>query len=222
MTRRTSIFAPLKSSLYRKAAFVSKLTTPPLFAILRILYYSMRISRKKRPDKPLIPLYRKNQDITSPQIRVIDDEGKNIGVLPIAEALQMAQDREMDLIEINPKADPPVAQILEYTHFKYQKEKEARKQKVNTHTSEMKGIRLSPRIGDHDLEIRRDQAEKFLERGDKVKAEIILRGREGAKPELAFGVIKRFFEMLNMKFPVRYEQDPLRQGNKVIAVIAKK
>ena len=182
----------------------------------------MRISRKKRPDKPLIPLYKLNDKITAPEVRVIGPDGNNVGVLPIAEALEMARAQEMDLVEINPKVVPPVTQILEYSHFKYQKEKEMRKQKINSHVSDLKGIRISIRISDHDLGIRMMQAKKFLERGDKVKVEMILRDRENAKAGLAFEVINTFFEKLNADIPVRYEQPGTRQGNKVTAIVIRK
>ncbi len=129
----------------------------------------MRISRKKRPEKPILPHYNINEQIKSEEVRIINDEGENLGVLKTKEALKLAQEKEVDLVEINPKATPPIAKIVDFSHFKYQKEKEVRKQKANSHVSEMKGIRLSIRIGEHDLEIRRVQAEKFLNRGDKVK-----------------------------------------------------
>lgn len=182
----------------------------------------MRISRKKRPDKPLIPQYKINEKITATEVRVIDAEGKNIGVFPTSEAIEMARSREMDLVEINPKIEPPVAQILEYGHFKYQKEKEMRKQKINSHVSDLKGIRLSIRISDHDLEIRQMQAKKFLERGDKVKVEMILRDRENAKAGIAFEVIDTFYKRLETQIPIRYEQPGTRQGNKVTAIIIRK
>lgn len=182
----------------------------------------MRISRKKRPDKPLIPHFRTNQGITSPEVRVIDAEGNNLGVFTVAEALRLAVENESDLVEINPKAQPPVAQIVEFKHFKYQKEKEARKQKAHAHVSEVKGIRLSIRIGEHDLNIRKEQGEKFLERGDKVKVEVILRGAERARRHLAFEVIQNYFNLLNTAIPVKYEQEAAMQGNKVTATIVRK
>lgn len=182
----------------------------------------MRISRKKRPQKLLIPIYRRNDALRGvPQVRVIDVEGANLGVMSADEALAMATAQEKDLVEINPKADPPVTQIIEFSHFKYQKEKEMRKQKVNAHVSEVKGIRLSIRIGDHDLDVRRAQAEKFLERGDKVKVEIILRGREHARVNLAYDVIRTFVTKVQATVPIRYEQETTKQANKVTAIIAK-
>jgi translation initiation factor IF-3 len=181
----------------------------------------MRRSRKKKPDKPLIPRYNLNERIKAPELRLIDDEGNNIGVLSIKDAIAKAKEMEMDLVEINPKANPPIAKITEFKHFKYQKEKEARKQKQNSKTSEMKGIRLSIRIGQHDIDIRRDRALKFLSRGDKVRIEIILRGRERAKTQIANEVINAFVETIKAETAVRYDQEVLRQGNKVTAIIAK-
>lgn len=182
----------------------------------------MRISRKKRPQKPLIPLFRKNEQIRVPEVRVLDKAGGNIGVMQTMKAIEFAREQEMDLVEINPKADPPVAKIIEFTHFKYQKEKEARKQKSKQHTSELKGIRLSIRIGDHDLGIRQMQAERFLDRGDKVKVEVILRGRENAHPQMAFEVIATFYQRLAKERTVHYEQPIAKQGNKVTAIITKR
>ncbi len=182
----------------------------------------MRISRKKRPDKPLIANYRVNGAITDPEVRVLDSMGGNLGVFPTARAIEMAASEEKDLVEINPKAIPPVAQLIDFKQFKYRKEKEARKQKARLHMSETKCLRLSITISDHDLEIRRTQAVDFLERGDKVKAEITLHGRDFTRINLAEDVIRRFNKMLEEKVPIRYEQAMERQGNKITSMVAKK
>ncbi|OGH73124.1 MAG: translation initiation factor IF-3 [Candidatus Magasanikbacteria bacterium RIFCSPLOWO2_01_FULL_43_20b] len=182
----------------------------------------MRISRKKRPDKPIIPHFNTNERIVATEVRVLDVEGNNVGVMPITQALSLAREQEMDLVEINPKGAPPVCKIVDFRHFKYQKEKEARKQKANAHESEVKGIRLSIRIGDHDMGVRLTQAEGFLNRGDKVKPVIILKGRENAKSSLAFEMFKKFHNLLLEKMPIRYEQEPTRQANQITAIIAKK
>ena len=182
----------------------------------------MRISRKKRPKKPLIPRYNINQRIQAPELRVIDAGDQNIGVMSTREALDMAREQELDLVEINPKANPPVAKIVDFTHFKYQREKEARKQKAKSHVSEIKGIRISMRISEHDLGIRLNQAEKFLNRGDKAKVEIILRGREHGKVPMAFDIINKFFDKISEKMEAKFEQNPVKQGNKITAIITKK
>jgi translation initiation factor IF-3 len=182
----------------------------------------MRISRRRKRPQPLIPKYKTNQRIDAPEVRLLDHDGNNLGVMSTSDALLKAQEEGFDLVEINPKAEPPVAKIIDFTRFKYQKEKEARKQKAKSHVSELKGIRLSVRIGEHDMKIRQAQAEKFLNRGDKAKVEIILRGRERGKIEIAFDVIKKFITYIEENIPVRYEQEPTRQGNKVTAIIVKK
>ena len=181
----------------------------------------MRISRKKRPKKSVVPHYNINERITAPEVRVLGEEGTNLGVFSIKEAIRMAQESEMDLVEINPKSDPPVAQIQDFKHFRYQKEKEARKQKSNTHVGELKGVRLSIRIGKGDIETRRKQAEKFLSRGNKVRIEIILRGAERYKTPLAYDVIASFYKLLAEDVPIKYEQEAKRQGNKITAIITK-
>lgn len=181
----------------------------------------MRISRKKKPAKPLIPHYAINEQIKVPEVRLIDAEGENLGVISTAEALARAQAIESDLIVINPKAEPPIAKITEFSHFKYQKEKEVRKQKLNSHVSEIKGIRLSIRIGAHDLEMRRKQTEGFLNRGDKVKVEVQLRGRDRGQSQLAFEMIKKFTESIQQTTAIRFEQEATWQGGGITAIIAK-
>jgi translation initiation factor IF-3 len=181
----------------------------------------MRISKKKKKPQAILPRYNLNNRILSPQVRVIDEEDNNLGVMPTSDALKMAYEKELDLVEINPKAEPPVVKVIDFKHFKYQKEKEIRKQKINSKISELKGVRLSIRISDHDLDTRKMQAEKFLERGDKVKIEIILKGRERSKSGMAYDVIKKFIETIKEKMYIRTEQEVESQGNKITAIIAK-
>lgn len=182
----------------------------------------MRISRKKRPDKPLIPKYNINNQITAEEVRLLDAEGEYIGIMSTKEALDKARELEVDLIEINPKGNPPVARLSDFGQFKYQQEKDARKQKANSHESELKGIRLSPRISDHDLDVRRKQAEKFLNRGDKARIEMRLRGREKAHFDVAKDVVERFVALIEETTPVKYEQKIEFQGGKITATIVKK
>lgn len=170
----------------------------------------------------LVPQHKKNRDIDYPEILVIDEEGKNLGVMKTTEALRLTEDRGLDLVEINPKSQPPAVKIVDYSEFKYQKEKEARKQRAHSHTSDIKGVRLSVRIGDHDLAIKREQSLKFLERGDKVKIELILRGREHAKLDLAYEIIKNFIKSIETVMPIRLEQEVQRQEHKLTAIVAKK
>jgi len=111
-------------------------------------------------------------------VRLIDSEGKQLGVLPREEALRMAKDGEMDLLEVAPQADPPVCRILDYGKFKYQQEKRRKKNKKPHDTNVLKEVRLGYRIGEHDFQIKCRKVLKFLEEGHKVKVVLRFRGRE--------------------------------------------
>lgn len=166
-------------------------------------------------------MYLVNDNIRFPTVRVITDGGGHLGVIPTAEALQKAREMEMDLVVIQPKAEPPVAKIVEFGKFKYEQEKEARKQKAKAKTVEVKGIRLSARIGPHDIEVRKEQAKKFLENGDKVKVEIILRGREKRHGDLARKIIEQFVAALNKDIPLRVDQSVQNQGGQLTSIVGK-
>lgn len=182
----------------------------------------MRISRYRRFQKPVEPQYRSNEHIKAPEVRVIDENAKNLGVLPTAEALTIAKERGFDLVEVMPNAEPPIAKFLDWGQFKYEKEKEARKQKAHAHKVEVKGIRLSIRIGAHDLEVRLEKAKEFLNAGDRVQVEIILRGRERQFTDLARQVIDRFIMGLDTAVGVKIDQPFARQGGRLTVVVAKK
>ncbi|MEA3272545.1 MAG: translation initiation factor IF-3 [Patescibacteria group bacterium] len=184
----------------------------------------MRISRRRRhfTRKPQGPYYRMNQQIRAPELRVVDENGEHLGVISTQKALDIAKERGLDLVEISPKANPPAAKILEYGQFKYEKEKETKKQKAQQKTTEVKGVRLSPRIGRHDLDVRKEKAKNFLEKGDKVQVELILRGREKKFANLAKDVINSFVKELNEEMGVKTEQPITRQGAKLSTLISKK
>ncbi len=185
----------------------------------------MRISRHRRfrprEEITIHHKYHVNQFITAPELRVIDENGENLGVLPTHRALAIAEERGFDLVEVNPVAAPPIAKILNYGQFKYEKEKELKKQKSRSKEVEIKGIRLSTRIGAHDRDIRLKQTVDFLKEGNKVKIEIILKGRERQFAHLANQVIMQFVESVNQIFPCHIEQEMTRQGGKISLVIAK-
>ncbi len=182
----------------------------------------MRIHRH-RARKPKLNLQKFliNERIKAPEVRVIDDEGKMLGVLKTEEAFAIAQKKELDLVEVSPKANPPVCKILDFGQFKYQKEKEARKQKAQSKEVELKGIRLSVRIGDHDFNVRIKQASKFLDRGDKIKIELPMRGREKAHKPVAEQVMVRFLTTLRETYEIRVEQPIQFQGGRMSMIIVK-
>ena len=183
----------------------------------------MRISRRKHFVKQDILQYRFNEQLrVIPEVRVIDENGINLGVLATSKALEIAAERGYDLVEVSPKDNPPIARLIDFGQFKYEKEKEARKQKAKSHNVEVKGVRLSLRIGSHDMEVRRDQAKRFLEEGDKVQIEIVLRGRERQFSDLAKRVMEKFVELIKQDLIVAIEQPFAKQGGRLTMVIGRK
>ncbi len=181
----------------------------------------MRISRHRRYQKPEPPRYKVNDQIKAPEVRLIDENGAHIGVVAFAEAGALARDRGFDLVEIDPVPVPPIVKLIDYGQFKYEKEKEERKAKVKVKKVEVKGVRLSPRIGAHDLEVRRAPAKGFLEDGNKIQVEIVLRGREKAHADIAAKVMHDFVGSLESEIPVKVEQSLSRQGGRMIILVAR-
>jgi translation initiation factor IF-3 len=125
---------------------------------------------------------------------VIDEEGKQLGILSRNEALQIARDRELDLVEISPDAKPPVAKVVDWGKYNYQKTKQQNKNKKTAKALEMKQMRFGLKIGDHDLDIKMGKVKKFLEAGHKVKITIFYRGRELAHKEIGFKLADRVLQ----------------------------
>lgn len=140
--------------------------------------------------------------------------------MSIHAALALAREQGLDIIEIAPQAQPPVVRITDYGAWKFRQEKMERKQKAKQHHAEVKGIRLSFTIGEHDLNVRKAQALKFLEKGDKVKPEIILRGRQIIHQDKAKGLLDAFAGGLGEG--VFVEQAVTRQGKKFFMILAKR
>jgi translation initiation factor IF-3 len=183
----------------------------------------LRISRRRPNYKASqFKKHRINQFIRVPQVRLIDETGQNFGVVSTSEALAMAQEKGLDLVEVSPLAQPPVAKIVDYSKLKYQEEKERRKEKAKQKKIEVKGIRLSLRISEHDKDTKAKQAEKFLNQDDKIKIEIILKGRERQHADLAREIINKFISSINGLIPINIEQPLNIQGGKLSALIAKK
>ncbi len=166
-------------------------------------------------------LYLVNEGIRFPEVRVIDNAEGHIGIMTTAEAIAKAKEREMDLVVIQPNAAPPIAKIIDFGRFKYEQDKEARKQKAKQKTVEVKGIRLSIRIGPHDLDVRKEKAKEFLAEGNKVKVEIILRGREKRFGDLGKQVIADFITLLGKDVPVKVEVPFTRQGGQLTTIVGK-
>ncbi|MEX0870014.1 MAG: translation initiation factor IF-3 [Candidatus Spechtbacterales bacterium] len=176
--------------------------------------------RKKRPQQQFIKKPKRNHQIRSPKVRVIDDSGENIGVLDLPEALKLAEKAELDLIEVSDKADPPVVRIMDYGKHIYQlekKDKEAKKKQLTTNI--IKGVRISMRTGDHDLEIKAQTVDKFLKKGYKVRVEVIMRGREKALKNMADKKIQEFLDSVTEEY--KMDQAPQRYPRGLQFIISK-
>lgn len=127
---------------------------------------------------------RVNERIRIREVRLIDDEGTQVGIIPTRQALEMARERGMDLVEVAPNASPPVCRLMDYGKFRYEQSRKERDSRRNQHVIKLKEVRVEPKIGDHDLETKGRQAAKFLDGGDKVKLTVLFRGRSITHPEL--------------------------------------
>jgi len=139
-------------------------------------------------------IYRINYQITSPQIRLLDEDGKQIGIVSKIEALQKARELGLDVVEITEKATPPVAKLIDYKKFKYQEAKKDRESKKSQKNVGVKELRMRPFIGQHDFDTRAEQAKSWLAEGNQVKINVTFKGREITRKEFGFAVIKRFIE----------------------------
>lgn len=181
-----------------------------------------RVYRRAKPKEE--KKFRVNYQIRAQRVMVIDADGGSRGILPLEEAIALAQAEELDLVEVNPKEDMPIVKIMDYGQFKYEKDKQAQKQKSKSKKAETKIIRLSVRIGAHDFNVRQEQAKKFLAKGHKTQLELRLKGREKQHPDTARDVMLKFVEQLKATADMIVDIDePLtRQGGKFTIQLANK
>ena len=149
-----------------------------------------------------------NEAIRVPKVFLIDDNGTQLGEMPTNEAFAMAQDQGLDLVEVSPKAQPPVCRIMDYGKHLYQQSKQIRVAKAKQKKVEIKGVRIGLRTDSHDLEFKKAQSEKFLRQGDKVKIDIVLRGREKAHQDLARQNLQNFISGITVPFKI---EDPIKR-----------
>lgn len=169
---------------------------------------------KQQQDKR----YRINQRIFASQLRVIDAEGKQIGVLAKDEALALAQEQELDLVEIAPTAKPPVAKIIDFNKFLYQQEKKKKEEKRKAKVSETKEVRLGPFMSDNDLQVMIRRGREFLEDGDKVKLVVKFRGRQITRSEFGKDVMAKVIEVLSDISKV--DREPHFEGRQLVGLLS--
>lgn len=147
---------------------------------------------------------------------MIDETGKGLGEMSTEEALRIARERELDLVEVSPKATPPVCRIMDYGKFQYQQSKQDRLAKAKQKKVEVKGIRIGIRTDEHDLDFKKNQADKFLRKGNKVKIEIILRGREKAHQNLARETLIQFIKRIQTPYRIEEEIKRFPEGFNIV------
>ena len=161
---------------------------------------------------------RVNEEIRVPQVQLIDQDGVNRGELPIREALAIAQEAGLDLVEVAPNASPPVCKILDYGKFKYESQKKAAEARKKQRTIEVKEIKMRPMIDDHDYDVKMRSIRRFFEEGDKVKVTLRFRGREMAHQDLGLKLLDRVRAELSELSKV--EQEPKLEGRQMVMVLA--
>lgn len=161
-----------------------------------------------------------NDFIRISPIRLIDENGEQIGVIETSKALEMAKERELDLVEIAPNAKPPVCKIIDWGKYQYQESKKVQTSKSKQKKVEIKGIRIRPSTGENDLNFKIEQTKKFLTKGSKVKVEIVLRGREKAFQGQSREKLEKFVDKID--FPIKIEQGVRRQFNGFNVLVAPK
>ncbi|MBK9942827.1 MAG: translation initiation factor IF-3 [Kouleothrix sp.] len=162
--------------------------------------------------------FRVNNRIRAPQVRLIDEQGAQLGIVSLREALTLAEQRGLDLMEVAPNAVPPVCRIVDYGKFRYEQTKKDREARKNQKQAELKEVRLKPKTDDHDLEVKAKQARKFLLAGDKVKFTVRFRGREIFHPDIGREMLEQMAE--DLRDVATVEQKPLMEGRALSLLLA--
>lgn len=157
-----------------------------------------------------------NEQIRVREIRLIDDEGNQKGIVPTIDALRMARDEDLDLVEVSPNANPPVCKILDFGKYRFEMEKKLRDSKKNQKVLKLKEIRMQPKIGPGDLDTKAKHVQEFLAEGNKVKITIRFRGRELAHTELGYGVLQEVLKRLTSAYVV---EKPAAMDGKFMSMI---
>ena len=168
------------------------------------------------PPVPTGPRY--NEFIQSPKVRVIDHEGENLGVMYTREAMEQAQELGLDLVEVSPNADPPVAKFLDVGKYKYEAQKKANAARKTQKTQEIKEIKMRPNIDDHDYDTKMKAVLKFIGEGDKVKITLRFRGRELSHGQLGMNLLKRVQE--DSAEVAKVESYPRMEGRQMLMVLS--
>jgi translation initiation factor IF-3 len=161
---------------------------------------------------------RTNEQIGVPEVRLINEEGEQMGVMATQDALAYAQERDLDLVEVASEAKPPVCRVLDYSKYKYEQEQKAKQARKHQQQINVREIKLRPKIADNDYETKKGHVKRFLKQQDKVKVTIMFRGREQAHPERGQRLLERLFG--DVEELATIEQEPLREGRNMTMLLA--
>ena len=159
-----------------------------------------------------------NRNIRASQLRLIGPEGEQLGIVALSKGLELADERDLDLVEVAPGAKPPVCRIMDFAKFKYDQEKKEREAKHHQKQVQLKEIRVKPNIEDHDYQVKLRHALEFLQKGNKVKVNLFFRGREMAHREIGKRVLDRFINDMSLKGQM--ERSPVLEGRTMSMVFA--
>ncbi len=171
-----------------------------------------------RPVAPEKDGPRVNEEIRIREVQLIDQDGQNRGVVAIRDALALAQEAGLDLVEISPNSAPPVCKILDYGRFKYQNQKKASEARKKQKVVEVKEIKLRPGIDDHDYDVKMRSMQRFFEDGDKVKVTLRFRGREMAHQDIGYKLLQKLKE--DVSTIAKVEAEPMLEGRQMIMILA--
>lgn len=174
--------------------------------------------RSKVPPKPAPPEPRINERIRVPEVRLIDEEGHQVGVVKTVEALAMARQRDVDLVEVAAQASPPVARLMDFGRFKYEQSKKEREAKKHQQNVQLREVRMKPKIDDHDIDFKTRTAAKLLKQGDKVKVTVMFRGREITHPQIGKALLDRVITSLDSIAMI--EKDAMLEGRHMTIILA--
>ena len=190
--------------------FLKRILSNPLFIIFIDIFGGGIISKEVKVNK----------EIRARQVRVIGENGEQLGILHIKEALRAAEDHSLDLVEVSPAAEPPVCKLMDYGKFRYEQAKKEKDSKFKRRTLDVKEVKLRPKIDDNDFNVKKNTAERILKTGNKVKITLMFRGREVVYTELGKQLMMKLSEELEPICTV--ERAPKLEGRNMIMILAPK
>lgn len=168
---------------------------------------------KERIDEPRV-----NRRIRVPEIRVIGEDGEQLGIMPTIQALRRAESINLDLVEVQPRAKPPVCKIMDYGKYKYEQSRKLAESKKKQQQIELKEVKFRPKTGDHDFDVKVKNLKRFLEKGNKGKVTVMFRGREIVHPDIGREMLNRVIQALGDEAII--EQNPRLEGRQMVMIVA--